>query len=148
MPSRCWTAAKSTCCIYPSYKRCLPTVFFVFCFETGFLSPLFFTQCSILYTRCKEPLLCWGRVTRRIFSLDSRTLNKISIASAFPLPTSKAIVNKIHLSVKPYRIFLNFISKLKREIKTFKIYSEVCSISKGFLRGPLSGRSNPAGRSL
>jgi hypothetical protein len=43
-----------------------------------------------------------------IFSLDSRILNKISIASALHLLTSKAIGNWIGLGVKRYRI-LNFI---------------------------------------
>jgi hypothetical protein len=38
------------------------------------------------------------------FSLDSRTLNKISIAAAYSLPTSKAIGNEIDLGVKRFRI--------------------------------------------
>jgi hypothetical protein len=44
------------------------------------------------------------------FSLDSRTVDKISIASAYSLPTSKAFGKDINLGVKRYRI-LNFIKK-------------------------------------
>jgi len=46
----------------------------------------------------------------RIFSLDSRTLNKISIVSALRLLTSKVICNSIELGVKRYGI-LNSILK-------------------------------------
>jgi hypothetical protein len=55
----------------------------------------------------------------RIFSFDSRTFNKISIAAALRLPISKAVGNYIHLNLKRYRI------KIKKDIIMFKIYSEV-----------------------
>jgi hypothetical protein len=38
------------------------------------------------------------------FDLDSQTLNKISIAAALRLPTSKYVGNLIDLCVKHYRI--------------------------------------------
>jgi hypothetical protein len=48
------------------------------------------------------------------FSLDSRTLNKISIANALRLPTSQALVIRlIDLGVKRYR-FLNSLKKNPR----------------------------------
>ncbi len=57
----------------------------------------------------------------RIFSLDSRTLNKISIVSALRLPTSKVICNSIDLGVKRYRIFNFFKNEdQNKKISTFK----------------------------
>ncbi len=79
----------------------------------------------------------------RIFSLGSRTPNKSSMASALHLPTSKSIENQIVLGVQHYKI-LNSIWNFKREIKNFKIKSEV--YSKYCLMLPLSGCSNLAGR--
>jgi hypothetical protein len=46
------------------------------------------------------------------FSWDSRTLNKIIIASALRLPTSKPVGNWIDLGLKRCKI-LNFVLKIK-----------------------------------
>jgi hypothetical protein len=47
----------------------------------------------------------WQPGLWRIFSLDSQTLNKISIAATYSLPTSKSIGTWIDLGMKRYRTF-------------------------------------------
>jgi hypothetical protein len=60
-----------------------------------------------------------------IFSLDSRTLNKISVTAALRLPTSKALLIRWIWAWRSTEFLTSF--KNQREKKNVKIYSEVCT---------------------